>query len=249
VHGPFWQTTPFSIPIGDTKYRGSFIRIYAEDGLWKSLPWSNTTDLPPNAPPGGLAECTRFNEISAVPDDSKCFAKQFAIVDKAGTDLSDSVDATVAGASTVDVLSGFIGNIAQANTGTPQGQPDTLRVFEALGQVNLTQLHSPTPPSPFRLGPLKGESWTTGCVSWTANYLIKDVYTTSDVQLLDPVQTKNARCFITGVTGAWSSTRKMATEQPYAQIYFGASQETRLHVSPTAGEDRVGAFASCIQLK
>jgi len=163
--------------------------------------------------------------------------------------MSDSVDATVAGATTADVLSGYIGNIAQSNTGALQDQPDTLRVFESSGKADLIQLHSLKPPSPIKLGPLKGESWTDGCLSWTANYLAKDVHTTSDVQLLDPAQTKNARCFITGVTGAWSSTRNNATAQPYAQIYFGASNEARLHVSPTSGGDRVGAFASCIQIK
>jgi hypothetical protein len=249
VHGPFWQTTPFSVPVADTNYRGSFIRIFGENGLWKARAFSDATGLPPNAPPGGTVECTIFNEIAAVPDVSKCFANQFAIVDKDGTTMSNSVDATVAGATTADVLSGYIGNIAQTNLAVLADQPDTLRVFESLGKVQLIQLHSLKPPSPLKLGPLKGESWTDGCVSWTANYLAKDVHTTSDVQLLDPAQTKNARCFITGVTGGWSSTRNNATIQPYAEIYFGASQEARLHVSPTSGGDRVGAYASCIQLK
>jgi hypothetical protein len=248
VHGPFWQTTPFSVPIADTNYRGSFIRIYGENGLWTVRAYDDKTGLPPNARPGGTMECTVFNEIAAVPDVSKCFANQFAIVDEKGTTLSDSMDATVADATTVDVLSGFIGNIAQANTGAAQDQPDTLRVSSA-EKVQLIQLHSPKPLSPFKLGPLKGESWTDGCVSWTANYLAKDIHTTSDMQLLDPAQTKNARCFISGVTGAWSSTRNNATIQPYAEIYFGANQEARLHVSPTSGDDRVGAYASCIKLK
>ncbi len=249
VHGPLWQTTPFGVPIAATNYRGSFIRIYGENGLWTSRAFSDTTGLPPNAPPGGTVECTNYNEIVAVPDVSKCFANQFAIVDKDGTTASDSVDATVAGATTANVLSGYIGNIAQTNAGATNDLPDTLRVFESSGKVHLIQLHSLKPPSPLKLGPLKGESWTNGCVSWTANYLAKDVHTTSDVQLLDPAQTKNARCFITGVTGAWSSTRNNATVQPFAEIYFGASQEARLRVSPGSGADRVGAYASCIQLK
>ena len=249
VHGPLWQTTPFSVPVADINYRGSFIRIFGENGLWKSRAFSDTTGLPPNAPPGGTVECTVYNEIAAVPDVSKCFANPFAIVDKDGTTMSDSVDATVAGATTADVLSGYIGNIAQTNLAVLADQPDTLRVFESSGKVQLIQLHSLKPPSPLKLGPLKGESWTNGCVSYTANYLAKDVHTTSDVQLLDPAQTKNARCFITGVTGAWSSTRNNATVQPYAEIYFGASKEARLRVSPSSGGDRVGAYASCIQLK
>jgi len=122
-------------------------------------------------------------------------------------------------------------------------------VFESSGKVRLTQVHGLKPPTPFKPGPLKGESWTNGCVSWTPNYLAKDVHTTSDVQLLTPAQTRNARCFITGVTGAWSSTRNNATVQPFAEIYYGASNEARLRVSPTSGDDRVGAYASCIQLK
>jgi hypothetical protein len=249
VHGPLWQTTPFSVAVADTNYRGSFIRIYGENGQWTSRAFSDTTGLPSNAPPGGVVECTNYNEIAAVPNVSKCFANQFAILDKNGGTSSDNVNATVAGASTANVLSGLIGNIAQTNTGAPQEQPDTLRVAESSGVVQLSQLHGLKPPSPLKLGPLKGESWTNGCVSWTATYLAKDVHTTSDVQLLDPTQTKNARCFITGVTGAWSSTSNNATVQPYAEIYFGAANEARLRVSPTSGTDRVGAYASCIKLK
>ena len=224
------------------------IRIYGENGFWVSRAFSDGTGLPPNAPPGGTVECTIFSEIAAVPDVSKCFANQFAIVDEKGTTFSDSVDATVADATTVDVLSGYLGNIAQANIGAAQDQPDTLRVLSA-EKVELIQLHSLKPPSPFKLGPLKGESWTNGCVSYTADCLAKDIHTTSDVQLLDPAQTKNGRCFITGVTGAWSSTRNNATIQPYAEIYLGANNEARLHVSPISGDDRVGAYASCIKLK
>ncbi len=245
VHGPLWQKTPFGVPIADIAYRGSFIRVYVENGFWTSRAFSDVTGLPPNAPPGGMVECTIYNEIAAVPDVSACFSKQFAIVDKDGTTPSDSVDATVAGATTANVLSGYIGNIAQ----TSVNEPDILRVFESSSKVQLIQFHDLKPPSPLILGPLKGESWTNGCVSWTADYLAKDVHTTSDVQLLDPAQTKNARCFITGVTGAWSSTRNGATLQPYAEIYLGTSKEARLHVSPSSGPDRVGAYASCIRLK
>jgi hypothetical protein len=249
AHGPFWQRTPFSVPIADTNYRGNFIRIYAENGLWWARAFGDPTGLPPNAASGGTAECTAYDEIAAVPDVSKCFASQFEVIDKDGTTLSGTVDATVAGLTTANVLSGYIGNIAQSNLSAQGDQPDTLRVFESSGKVRLTQVHGLKPPSPFKPGPLKGESWTNGCVSWTPNYLAKDVHTTSDVQLLTPAQTQNARCFITGVTGAWSSTRNNATVQPFAEIYYGASNEARLRVSPTSGDDRVGAFASCIQLK
>ena len=230
---------------------GSFLRIFGENGLWKFRAFSDTTGLPPNAPPGGTVECTVYNEIPAIPNVGTCFANPFAIVDKDGTTQSSSVNATVAGATTANVLSGTIGNIAQTNTNNVTGAetPDALRVFEATNMVNLIQFHSLKPPPPIKIGPLRGESWTNGCGAWTPNYLAKDIHSTSDVQLLDPVQTKNARCFITGVTGAWSSTRNNATIQPFAEIYLGAGQEARLRVSPANAVDQVGAYASCIQLK
>ena len=249
LHGPFWQRTRFEVPIADANYRGAFIRIFGENGSWKLRFFGDVTGLPPNTPPGGTWECTNYNEIAAVPDVSKCFAKQFAIVDRDGSVASASVDATVAGATTANVLSGYIGNVAQTNFGEARDESDTLRVFKSLGKLDLFQTHSLNPPSPLNLGPLKGETWINGCTSWSAVYLAQDIFTTSDVQLLDPAQTRNARCFITGVTGAWSSTRDNATVQPFAEIYFGASQEARLRVSPSSGADRVGAYASCIQLK
>ena len=127
-----------------------------------------------------------------MPDVSKCFANQFEVIDKDGTTVSGAVDATVAGLSTANVLSGYIGNIAQSNLNAQGDRPDTLQVFESSGKVRLTQVHGLNPPSPFKPGPLKGESWTNGCVSWTPNYLAKNVHTTSDVQLLTPAQTQNA---------------------------------------------------------
>ena len=158
VHGPLWQATPFNIPIAAANYRGSFVRIFGENGLWKSRAFSDTTGMPPNAPPGGTVECTIYSEIAAVPDVSKCFANQFSIVDKTGQTASGTTDATVAGTTTADVLSGFIGNIAQSNTGGNRDQPDTLHAYEAAGKIDLTQLHSLKPPPPLQLGPLQGES-------------------------------------------------------------------------------------------
>jgi hypothetical protein len=250
LHGPLWQTTPFSVPIADAAYRGSFLRIFGENGLWKFRAFSDTTGLPPNAPPGGTVECTVYNEILAIPNVSTCFANPFSIVDKDGTTQSSSVNVTAPGATTADVLSGTIGNIAQANFNVTGGEtPDTLRLLEAGGTASLIQFHDLKPPPPLKIGPLRGESWTNGCGAWTPNFLAKDVHSTSDVQLLDPAQTANARCFITGVTGAWSSTRNNATIQPFAEIYLGASNEARLKVSPVNAVDQVGAYASCIQLK
>jgi hypothetical protein len=247
LHGPFWQKTPITTPYTDPAFRGSAARIYGENGLWKYAFVSDTTGMAPNAPPGGTMRCIAYPQIVGVPDASKCFAKQTAVVDPDGTNLSQTVDATVTGAASANVLSGFVGNVAQANENVDR--PDTLRVFESGGKIVLAQNHSANPPSPLKPGPLTGESWTNGCNAWTPIYDAKDVLSTSDVQLVPPAQANNVRCYITGITGAWSSTRNNGTVQPFAEIYKGPTGDVRLRVSPIGENDRVGAFASCIRIK
>ena len=127
--------------------------------------------------------------------------------------------------------------------------PDFLRVSETGGNVALAYAHTASPPSPLKPGPLTGEAWIDGCSGWTADYIVKDLFTTADIQLVPAAQSANVRCFITGVTGAWSSTRNGGTIQPYAAIYIGSGKDTRLRVSPSSEADRVGAYASCIRLK
>jgi hypothetical protein len=244
IHGPFWQTTNSNIPIGDASYRGSFIRIYGEGGLWKSRAFSDPTGLPPNAPPGGTVECSRFDEIVAVPDPKNCGSGFTSLADPDGSHLSSSAD--TGGMTSADVLSGLIGNVAQVNGDAP----DFMKVSEQQGKVLLTQRHNGKPPGPIKLGPLTGESWTDGCNAWTPVYAAKEVFSNSDVQLVPYPQSSNVRCYITGITGAWSSTRNNATIQPFAEIYSGQAKEVRLRVSPVQGAgDSVGAYASCIQLK
>jgi hypothetical protein len=244
LHGPFWQASPSKIPIIDAAYRGSWIRIYGEGGKWK---YGFLSDLggPPIPPPGGTMFCTNYNEIVKVPDPTKCFANPFAVFDPDGTHFSQSVDATVT-ASTVDVLDGFIGNVAQS-------VEDRLRIVKSGGKVNLVQSHSAQPPLPHqlgpKLGPLKGESWTNGCDAWTPDYVAKDILSTSDVQLVSPALSENVRCFITGITGAWSSTRNNGAKQPFAEIFKGPTNDIRLRVFPADQTDRIGAFASCIRVK
>ena len=151
LHGPFWQTTRSNIPIGNANYRGSFVRIYAEGGKWKWRAFVDPTGGPPMAPPGGTAECTNYNQIVTVPDPTNCFANMFTVFDPDGTRLSQTVDATVAGAASANVLSGFIGNVAESNA---NDRPDTLRVFESGGKVSLVQHHAAIPPTLVRIAPL-----------------------------------------------------------------------------------------------
>jgi hypothetical protein len=247
LHGPFWQTSPAKLPLGDPTHRGSFLRIYAEAGRWKWRAFSDPTGLPPNAPPGGTAECIAYNRIATVPDPTNCFANQFAVSDPTGTQLSQSIDATVIG-SMANVLSGFIGNVAQANPERKLPAVDTLRVWENAGRVQLDQNHSDKPATSYPPGLLTGESWTNGCLGWTPVYAARDVYTNTDVQLVPAAQANTVRCFVTGITGGWSSTGNNATVQPFAEIYKGAGGELRLRVQPREGMARVGAFASCILL-
>jgi len=245
LHGPFWQTTSSTIQIGDADYRGSFIRIYVEGNQWKWRAFVDPTGGSPKAPPGGTAECTNYNDIVTVPDPNNCFANMFTVFDKDGTNLSQTVDATVTGTASANVLSGFIGNVAQASF----DRPDTLKVFENQGKIQLMQSHAANPPSPLKPGPLTGESWTNGCNAWTPVFEAKDVLSTSDVQLVSPAQANNVRCYITGINGAWSSTRNNGAVQPFAEIYKGPTNDIRLRIFPPGENDRVGAYASCIRLK
>ena len=103
-----------------------------------------------------------------------------------------------------------------------------------------------------RLSAERGELQSASCTGWTPNYLVKNKYVTNDAQLVAYPQSKNARCFISGLSGAWSSTRAGGTLQPYAQIYVGPTGDLRMRVSPSdlgMPVDRVGANASCIQVK
>jgi hypothetical protein len=243
VHGSFWQETPSSIPIGDAKYRGSFLRIYVDGNKWKWRAFVDATGGPPRAPPGGVAECVAYKDVASVPDPNACYAKINQVFDPDGSILSQTTDATVTGADSANVLSGYIGNIAQSTI----DKPDTLRVFESGGKILLSQNHAAN-PSPFKPGPMTGESWTNGCSGWTPTFDAKDVYSTGDVQLVPAAQADKVKCYVTGVDGAWSSTRNSGTVQPFAEIYKGSGGDMRLRVSPNSGQDRVGAYASCVRL-
>ncbi|HEV2834625.1 MAG TPA: hypothetical protein VGW58_04860 [Pyrinomonadaceae bacterium] len=246
VHGPFWQQTPSTVPVESPDFRGSSLRIFAE-GVWKSTVVSVVDEGTTNYPPGGTVECFIYRNISGVPDPNNCFANFFAITDPDGTRLSDSVDVGAAG-STVDVFSGYIGNVAQAAFAIEQ-RPDTLRIMLQGDRIVLSQNHTNRPPAPFRLGFLSGEAWTNGCNAWTPRYLARDVFTESDVGLVAYPDSRKVFCFITGVSGAWSSTRSGGALQPFAEIYTGRDDDIRLRVFPSGGVDGVGAYASCIQYR
>jgi hypothetical protein len=248
LHGPFWQRSDGTIPPAAPDYRGSFARIIADAGRWKAELLVDPTGGPPVAPPGGWAECIAFQDIRGVPNPGLCGSGLFSISDPDGGRFFDAVD--VGSGDPVDVLSGLIGNVAQSITG-PDQLPDRLGVLRdpLSSRIQLTQKHSPAPPWPFSLGPLAGESWQNGCDSWSASYVVRDVFSNSDVRLVaDPVS-RDVVCFLTGVAGAWSSSRAGGSEQPYAELYRGVENDIRLRVRPNDGDDQVGAYASCIRYR
>ena len=242
VHGPFWQTSKGGLKLGDPEQRGSFLRIFVENGQWTWRAFKDDTGLPTQAPPGGVFECTVYKDIPAVANPNTCFANQFSVIDLTGSTSASQTNATVGGVNTINVLSGLIGNVAQVTK-------DSLTVSETTSTVLLRQRHLSRPPAPLKPGPLVGESWTNGCPGWTPIQLVKNAYSRSDVLLLPADKAKNARCFIKGITGAWSSTREEGRVQPFAEIYKTSGGDLRLRVSPSSEKDQVGAYASCFALK
>ena len=243
MHGSFWQTSPSTTPPADPGWHGSFSRIFADpsDGYWKERSYLDS--LSPMAPPGGTVECTNFNEIKMVPNPDQCgLASTFKVDDPTGATFSSSTT-TIGLGKSMDILSGFIGNVAQVNSGR---QPDYLRLYDKSPDEILGQMHVKGAKP---LGPLTGEAYSSGCNAWAPDYLVKNVHTTSDTQLAAPADAKNVRCFVSGITGAWSSTQSGGAVQPFAEIYVGPTQDIRIRVAPNTGTDKVGAYASCVKLK
>jgi hypothetical protein len=247
VHGPFWQTTPAGTRPEDPSYRGSFLRIFAESGQWKWRAFSDTTGMPPNAPPGGVAECTVFDDLAGVTNGNASFGSTFAVTDSNGTQASQSLNVTLGSpAENVFPLTGFIGNVAHV---FQDRESDILHVLESGGRVNLDHRHRLTPMTIYPVAPLTGESWTFGSPSWMPTYLARDVLSMNDVELVSAAIAPKARCYITGIAGAWSSTRQQGGQQPFAEILRATSGEIRLRVWPNEGRDRVWAYASCVALR
>lgn len=247
VHGPFWQITPAGTKPEDPKYRGSFLRIFAEAGQWKWRAFSDTTGMAPNAPPGGVAECVAFSDLAGVTNGNASFGSILSVSDPNGTQGSQSINVTIGSPpENVFPLTGFIGNVAHVFEGR---ESDMLHVWENAGRVNLDHRHRLNPTTNYPAAPLTGESWTFGSPAWLPTYLAKDVLSMNDVELVAAANAAKARCHITGIVGAWSSTRKQGTQQPFAEILKASSGEIRLRVWPTEGSDRVWAYASCVALK
>ena len=99
LHGPFWQSTPSSIPISDFAYRGKL-----DQDLWRGRPveYSFLSDLggPPTPPPGGTVFCTPYDEKSRFLIPPNALPAPFLSLIPTARCFLQKVDATVT-ASTV----------------------------------------------------------------------------------------------------------------------------------------------------
>jgi hypothetical protein len=199
----------------------------------------------PQPQPGGTFEGTGYDEFKTNPPTiSNCAAPYAMLADLTGTHSTGSTTIGLPNAY-VETLSGFIGDIAQTNG----VRVDSIKISTTTSTF-LSQTHG-TPGSPLTVGAMEFESFPGHCTNWTPTYLARNVYVTNDALLVASPAALKARCFITGLTGAWSSTRSNGNQQPSAEIHRNAAGDYRMHVFPTdAGlpADRVGAYASCIQL-
>lgn len=196
--------------------------------------------------PGATFGGVLFRDMFGSPNDNNCNETLFAVESLTGSNLSQSVTVGTATAS-VGALTGYIGNVSQLIAGTP-GPADFMRVFENGANRVLAQTHQLRTMPPNQNGPLKGETWRAACTGWTPTFLLKDFYVSGDVQLLAQTPAKKAACFISGISGAWSSTRSSGTIQPYAKIYDDpVSKSIKMKVWPDSGTDKVGAYATCIK--
>ena len=243
MHGPFWQSED-DVPVTSNKFVGTALQLYVDGGRMRVRSLAAPHPGEKTASPGGMYECLNMNELVSPPPSSDCTVFHFDVKDPDG---SRDADETRIDLPSFDVLTGFIGNVAQRREAV-HGGDDFLRVYLANGTNVLAQQHS-DPPYPLKRGPLKGEAMAYTCDGWSPTYLVRDAHTTSDIELVPPGAAANARCFITGISGAWSSTRDEGRVQPFAQIYSSAGA-LRMRVQPgERAPDSVTAWASFLELR
>ena len=245
LHGPLWQTSDNAVPFHDeANFVGSYARIYTKDGQFRAAVSGSVPGSPPARRPGGKFGCAHFSSVVGVPNPDTASHAPWALNDPTGTRWEDEVDISdLLGQPTLNILSGFIGNVAQANGDVG----DFLKVYTAAGSSRIAQVHLP-PPGPLTAGPLTGEALTVQIPGRTPQYAATNVtvpYGSTSVRLVDYPQSLDVYCFITGISGAWSN-REISAPQPYAEITYANGKELWLQVFPSDGPNRVNAWASCL---
>ncbi len=243
LHGPFWQASDPGIPTTDPKYLGGGLRISSDADRQYYLefvasPVANTKV----GIPGGKQKCVQFAQLSPPPSPGSCSGKAYTIADN-GNGYSLSTPLAPAG-QTLDILTGFIGNVAQVG-----GQKPDFSALQLLNGTSFLKHQHSVPPYPLKVGPFQLEASSFTCQGYSPSYIVRDVYSTSDALVLPAAQASKARCFVSGISGAWSSTRDDGATQPYAELYSASNGDIRMRVAPSAGSDSVGAYASCVRVQ
>ncbi|AKU96235.1 hypothetical protein AKJ09_02899 [Labilithrix luteola] len=227
------------IRFGAPNFDGSFISIRrGPNGNYQlHVGWDGEKADPPRPGAGGLFETTRYSEIAAVPDPTKCGSTEARIEDLEGSQplVETFIDSEH---KTVDRLTGIIGNAAIGNLETA--------FFGLVDDGPLTKLSRRTS---FGELPFEAESLSAGCDGWVPVYEVLNASTSGDVVLLPAARAAKTRCFISGIRGDWSVTNSNGTVQSFAEIYYGSSGDVRLRVVAADPQVPVSASASCIRLR
>ncbi len=231
LHGPFrekstnvpWYNAGFDGSGAQLIVTGTPAHYQAQAGWWG--PPSPT----PRAGAGGTLAFTAFAEVDAVLDPNKCFYTPTPLVDLTGTVFSSkaTIDTNL---SKLDVPTSFIGNLSLILEKDFYGTKENLANTLLMRQVS-------------KAGAFEGASFGYGCTGWTPQYSVKHKATTSDVELIAAPNAKKHRCFLTGLSGDWTTEN-----QPFAKIYESGNS-IRLQVSAAGGPTAVSAEASCVQIQ
>jgi hypothetical protein len=253
LHGPFWQIN--QVPMEDPSFRGSGARLFlTSTGAWdhRFVKRDNNTI----AGPGGKWEETFFDELDGVTAEDNYGATFFNFTDSVGTTTSGNV--LMAAGNPLASLTGLIGNVSQMRSSTTDYDYARIVLVPGVGgpRTRIWHQHTLTPNGgqtpPLVLGPLKIEALKVAFSSPNVQvtYLVQNLLVSGDSVLVPYPQSKKARCFITGVAGAWSSSRSANMVQPYAKIKVGTGGELRMEVLGALNDtDKVFAYASCVKLK
>jgi hypothetical protein len=249
LHGPFFQQT--SAPLDAPDFRGSGARLYVNsNGRWLSrFIKKNENGV---AAPGGEIANIFYDELFGVTVPTGYTSAFGNFADLTGTQTSANVILT--SNTSLAVLTGLIGNVSQMRSTTSDYDYARLGSFNNFMRIQHSHTATPnTGPVPSLVaGPLQSEAYraTMAAPNVQPTYLVQNQLVTGDSLLVAYPASLKARCFITGVAGAWSSSRSNNTVQPYAKIKTGTGGELRMEVLGILNDyDKVYAYASCVKLK
>jgi len=226
LHGPFWQ---------DDEGQISYARIAVVNNYFQGKVYA-TKSPGPRRTPGGKMGCALYSSVYNMPIPSGGTQVDW-LVDKSQEvrDISD-----IQGYPVLPILSGFVGNVAQASVGD---LPDYLRILPDGGGHSLAHFSLQTPDY------FTGLAYTSQTPGWAPVYTVLNETVpigSSSVELVPYPQSLNVYCYISGISGAWS-VRDPEEPQPSVKIGFTVGKSIYMQVYPSSGPNRVNAFATCLR--